>query len=140
MRRWDLPKNSIVFTEASPGGSCFLILEGSIDVSTGSRGQQQILATLNAGSVFGQMNSINNVPRSATCSVRFKAVLLEIMRGPCEELLRDGSILALKLLATLNEGLILALRGADLRLMQLDKAGPIKGSEEALTSPENVSV
>ena len=140
MRRWDLPKNSIVFTEASPGGSCFVILEGSIDVSTGSRGQQQILATLNAGSVFGQMSLIDNVPRSATCSVRSKVVLLEIMRGPCEDLLRDGSILALKLLATLNEGLILALRGADLRLMQLDKAGPIKGSEEALTSPENVTV
>jgi hypothetical protein len=49
-------------------------------------------------------------------------VLLEIVRGPCEDLLRGGTILALKLLATLNEGLILALRGADLRLMQLDKA------------------
>ena len=133
MRRWDLPEDSIVFTEASPGGSCFVILEGSIDVSTASRGQQQILATLNAGSVFGQMSLIDNVPRSATCSVRSKAVLLEIVRGPCEDLLRGGSPLALKFLATLNEGLILALRGADLRLMQLDRAEPISGPEQAST-------
>jgi len=133
MRRWDLPEDSIVFTEASPGGSCFVILEGSIDVSTASRGQQQILATLNAGSVFGQMSLIDNVPRSATCSVRSKAVLLEIVRDPCEDLLRGGSPLALKFLATLNEGLILALRGADLRLMQLDRAEPISGPEQAST-------
>ena len=140
MRRWDLPKDSIVFTEASPGGSCFVILEGSVDVSTASRGQQQILATLNAGSVFGQISLIDNVPRSATCSVRSKAVLLEIVRGPCEDLLRGGTILALKLLATLNEGLILALRGADLRLMQLDKAESLKGSEEVLAHFENISI
>jgi hypothetical protein len=34
--------------------------------------------------------------------------------------MNSGSTLALKFLATLNEGLILALRGADLRLMQLE--------------------
>jgi hypothetical protein len=86
------------------------------------------------------MSLIDNVPRSATCSIRSKAVLLEIVRGPCEDLLRGGSTLALKLLATLNEGLIMALRGADLRLMQLEKAEPIKGSEELSTHFENVSV
>jgi hypothetical protein len=66
------------------------------------------------------MSLIDGVPRSATCSVRTDAVLLEVVRVPCEELLNSGSTLALKFLATLNEGLILALRGADLRLMQLE--------------------
>jgi CRP-like cAMP-binding protein len=66
------------------------------------------------------MSLIDRVPRSATCSIRTDAVLLEIAREPCEELLSSGSTLALKFLATLNEGLILALRGADLRLMQLE--------------------
>jgi hypothetical protein len=66
------------------------------------------------------MSLIDEVPRSATCSVRTNAVLLEIVRAPCEQLIRSGSTLALKFLATLNEGLISALRGADLRLMQLE--------------------
>jgi hypothetical protein len=35
--------------------------------------------------------------------------------------LRSGSPTALKLLATLNDGLVTALRGADLRLMKLDQ-------------------
>jgi CRP-like cAMP-binding protein len=119
MRRWDLEKGTTVFTEGSPGDNCFIILEGTVDVSVHTRGHQQLLATLNPGNVFGQMSLIDRVPRSATCSVRTDAMLLEILRDPCEELLNGRSALALKFLATLNEGLILALRGADLRLMQL---------------------
>ena len=121
MRRWDLTKDTVIFTEGSPGGTCFVIVEGAVDVSINAHGQQQLLATLTAGAVFGQMSLIEGVPRSATCSVRADAVLLEIEREPCEELLRSGSAMALKFLATLNEGLISALRGADLRLMQLDR-------------------
>ena len=103
----------------------------AVDVSINSRGQQQILATLDAGSVFGQMSLIDGVPRSATCSVRTNAVLLEMVREPCEDLLHSGSTFALKFLATLNEGLIFALRGADLRLMQLESAEPQRRLEEA---------
>jgi len=121
MRRWNLAKDTYVFTEGSPGGTCFAVVEGSIDVSINARGQQQLLATLNAGSIFGQMSLIESEPRTATCSVRTDAVLLEFEREPCERLLRSGSATALKLLATLNEGLISALRGADHRLMQLDR-------------------
>jgi glycine/D-amino acid oxidase-like deaminating enzyme len=106
MRRWDLAKDTVIFTEGSPGGTCFVIVKGAVDVSINARGQQQVLATLNAGSVFGQMSLIDGVPRSATCSVRADAVLLEIEREPCEALLRSASAIALKLLATLNEGLI----------------------------------
>jgi glycine/D-amino acid oxidase-like deaminating enzyme len=122
MRRWDLLKGTVIFTEGSPGGTCFVIVEGAVDVSINAHGQQQRLATLDAGGVFGQMSLIDGVPRSATCSVRADAVLLEIEREPCERLLRSGSALALKFLATLNEGLISALRAADLRLMKLERA------------------
>jgi glycine/D-amino acid oxidase-like deaminating enzyme len=122
MRRWDLPQDTVVFTEDSPGGSCFVVLEGRIDVSVDAHRGQQLLATLEPGSIFGQVSFLDGVPRSATCSVRSDAVLLEIEREPCQRLLASGSLTALKVLATLNEGLIAALRGADLRLMQIDQA------------------
>jgi hypothetical protein len=48
-------------------------------------------------------------------------VLLEIEQSQCEQLLKSGSSMAIKFLAALNEGLILALRNADLRLMQIDR-------------------
>ena len=120
MRRWDLPRGTTVFSEGSLGQSCFVILEGSVDVSIESRGQQQLLATLQAGSVFGQMSLIASVPRSATCTAQTDLVLLEIDKDECEQLLRSRSPVAIKLLATLNEGLISALRGADRRLMQIE--------------------
>jgi glycine/D-amino acid oxidase-like deaminating enzyme/CRP-like cAMP-binding protein len=133
MRRWDLAKDTVVFTEGCPGGTCFLIVKGAVDVSVNAGGQQQLLATLNAGNVFGQMSLIDGVPRSATCSVRADTVLLEMEREPCEEFLGSGSATALKFLATLNEGLTLALRDADLRLMQLERTELDRASEEIPT-------
>jgi glycine/D-amino acid oxidase-like deaminating enzyme len=121
MRRWDLPKGTIIFTEGSAGGTCFVVVNGTIDVSVNARGRQQLLATLSAGSVLGQVSLISGAPRSATCSVRSDAVLLEIERESCERLLRGESALAVKFLATLNAGLISALRAADQRLMKLDR-------------------
>ena len=53
-------RRPIVFTEGSPGGTCFAVVEGAVDVSINARGQQQLLATLNAGSIFGQMSLISS--------------------------------------------------------------------------------
>jgi glycine/D-amino acid oxidase-like deaminating enzyme len=121
MRRWDVPKGTIIFTEGSSGKTCFVVLQGSVDISIDAHGRQQLLATLPAGNIFGQVSLIANMPRSATCSARSDTVLLELERSGCEALLRSGSPTALKLLATLNDGLVTALRGADLRLMKLDQ-------------------
>jgi glycine/D-amino acid oxidase-like deaminating enzyme len=121
MRRWSLRKDTIIFTEGSPGGTCFAIVEGSVDVSINARGHQQLLATLPAGSLFGQVSIIEKVPRSATCTAHTDVVLLEIGQTQCERLLRSGTSTAIKFLSTLNDGLISALRSSDLRLMQIDK-------------------
>ena len=121
MKRWDLPANSMIFTEGSPGGTCFIILSGQVDVSIASRGHQQLLATLQAGSFFGQMSVIDDVPRTATCSTRSDSVLLEIDRPTCRAILGDGSKIAVKFLAALNEELVEALHNSDIRLMELER-------------------
>ena len=120
MQCWKLQRGDTIFTEGSPGGTCFAIVEGSVDVSVNSRGQQQLLATLSAGSVFGQVSIIEKVPRSATCTAHTNLILLEIGRAQCERLLGNGSSTAMKFLSTLNDGLIGALRNSDLRLMQIE--------------------
>lgn len=127
MRRWQLASGTVIFTEGSAGGTCFVILRGEVDVSANRHGRQQLLATMQAGTVFGQVSVIGNAPRSATCSARTGVVLLEMSRGRCERLLRGGSPLAIKFLETLNEGLISALRDADRRLMQLEGRSPAAG-------------
>ena len=119
MRRWDVPKGASVCREGAPGGSCFIVVEGVVEVSIVVRGERQMLARLLPGSIFGQVSLVTGAPRNATCSAPQGAVVVEIKRPQCERLLNEGSRLALKFLATLNQGLISALRGADRRLMRL---------------------
>jgi glycine/D-amino acid oxidase-like deaminating enzyme len=121
MRRWDLPANSIVCTEGSPGGTCFVILSGQVDISIQSADHQQLMATLQAGALFGQVSVIEDVPRMATCTTRTDAVLLEMDRHHCENILRTDTDMAAKFLAVLHDGLIDALHNSDLRLMKLER-------------------
>jgi CRP-like cAMP-binding protein len=127
MQRWDLQKNTIIFTEGSPGGTCFVIVEGSVNVSIDARGQRQLLAILRAGQIFGQVSIIEGIPRSATCTARTDVVLLEIGQAECETLLKTGSSIAIKFLSTLNDGLIAALRDSDLRLLQIERKNHYEG-------------
>jgi CRP-like cAMP-binding protein len=110
-------------SEGGPGGSCFIIVSGSVDVTVRARGRQQLLAQLPAGSIFGQVSLISGEARSATCSMLNNEVILELRRKPCEALLSAGSKTALKFLGALNQDLINALRGADHRLLQLSATG-----------------
>jgi glycine/D-amino acid oxidase-like deaminating enzyme len=121
MKRWDLPAGTLVFTEGSPGGTCFILLAGEVDVSIESKREQQLLATLEAGALFGQVSVIDDVPRMATCSARTDVILLEIEREECRRILSSQSDHAVRFLAALNEGLIEALHKSDIRLMQLER-------------------
>lgn len=127
MRRWDVPRGTVLFHEGSPGGSCFIVVEGRVDVSTRVRGQQRLLAQLPAGSILGQVSLIDGEARSATCSIGQDAVLAELDREHCERLFDTRSETALKFLAALNQGLIEALRGADRQLMRLNLEGRSSG-------------
>ena len=106
-----------------PGGSCFIIVSGSVDVTVRVRSRQQLLAQLPAGSIFGQVSLISGEARTATCSMPNDGIILELERKPCETFLSAGSPTALKFLAALNQDLISALRGADQQLLQLSATG-----------------
>jgi glycine/D-amino acid oxidase-like deaminating enzyme/CRP-like cAMP-binding protein len=119
-RQWTLSPGTVLFTQGSPGGTCFAIVDGAVDVSVQVNGQHQRLAHLPPGSVFGQVSVFDGEPRSATCTSSRQAVLVEWDREACARLLSRRSPLALKLLAVLNTGLISALRRADRQLMRLE--------------------
>jgi glycine/D-amino acid oxidase-like deaminating enzyme len=120
MTRWDLPRGTLLFNEGDAASTCYVIVEGTVDVSVKVRGQAQLLAQLTPGAIFGQASLIDGEPRSVSCSIHRDAVLAEIDDGACERLLDSGSPIALKLLAALNQGLVAELRNADRQLMRLD--------------------
>jgi glycine/D-amino acid oxidase-like deaminating enzyme/CRP-like cAMP-binding protein len=120
MHGWRCSKGARLFAEGDPGGTCFIVAKGTINVTLQVRGENELLAQLPPGSIFGQVSLITGEPRNATCAATSDSLLLELERHPCEQLLNGRSRLALKFLAALNQGLILALRGADRRLMQIN--------------------
>ncbi len=120
MHRLDLSEGTLLFAEGDPGGTCYVVVDGVVDVSLRVSGHPQLLAQLGAGSVFGQLSLILGEPRSASCSIHRDAVVAELDRAACERLLDEGSPVSVKLLAALNGGVIEALRGADRRLMRLE--------------------
>ena len=120
MQRLDLGAGTSLFSEGDPGGTCFVVISGLVDVSVTVTGRPQLLAQLGPGSIFGQMSLIEGEPRAANCSIHRHAVLAEIDRDACKQLLNRQSPIALKLLAALNQGLVDALRAADRRLTRLE--------------------
>ena len=62
------PAGSTLFTEGEAARSCFVIVEGEIDVVTHveRRGDEK-LATLGPGALVGHMALVDHRPRSATC-------------------------------------------------------------------------
>ena len=118
--RCDLPKGRMLFREGDPGDSCFILVEGQVDITIKVRQERHLLAQLSPGKIFGQVSLIAGEPRSATCSIRRDAVLAQLDRDACERLLSTQGPVALKFLAALNHGLTEALRTADRRLMQLN--------------------
>jgi glycine/D-amino acid oxidase-like deaminating enzyme/CRP-like cAMP-binding protein len=132
MHRWDAQDGALVCQEGSPGGSCFVVMSGVVEVSTLVNGASARLAMLGPGTIFGQVSLVDGQPRSATCSMRHAGVLLELERDPCARLFESRSPTALKFLAALNEGLIAAVRRADRRLMRLQGTGRL-GAEVTIS-------
>jgi CRP-like cAMP-binding protein len=121
--RCDLPKGRLLFREGELGDSCFILVQGQVDVSIKVRGQRHLLSQLSPGTIFGQVGLIAGEARTASCSIRRDAVLAQLDRRACEALLGTQGPVALKFLAALNRGLTDALRTADRRLMQLKIEG-----------------
>jgi thioredoxin-dependent peroxiredoxin len=66
MRTVTFKDGDTIISEGAEGNTAFLIVSGSVEVSVHHGSTEKILATLNAGEVFGEMCLIEPGPRSAT--------------------------------------------------------------------------
>lgn len=73
-------KGDIIFKDGQTGQSMFIILQGEVEITKMLGDQKTVLASLEPGSVFGEMTIIDNQPRSATATATSDVVLLEISR------------------------------------------------------------
>jgi serine/threonine protein phosphatase PrpC len=90
----EVPEGQDVVREGDPGDALYVLLEGSATVSKGG----VEVARLRAGRHFGEMALIDNQPRSATVTAAADIAVIRIDRDAFYRVLREDSVMAVKLL------------------------------------------
>lgn len=96
----EVPKKKIVVQEGEPGEALFVILDGSVKISSYTAdGREIVLSILNKGAFFGEMSLLDMRPRSATVTTMEDARLLQIRRRDFSQLLLQKPAMTVKLLS-----------------------------------------
>ena len=110
-------RGEVVFKEGETGDEFFIILKGSIRISTNVPGiGEEALAVLKSGEFFGEMALIDNTVRSATAVSNEETELFSINRINFNNLIQETNPFAYKIIWGLVKKLSARLRETDERL------------------------
>lgn len=110
-------KDEIIFNEGDKGDAFYVVLKGSIRISTFVPNVgEEALAILKKGNYFGEMALIDNAPRSASAIANEDTILLKITDANFRNLLVSDHNIAYKLLWELVKTLSKRLRETDSKL------------------------
>lgn len=121
--------------EGEPGSTCFILLEGDLDILRWAHSRNRLLATIQASSILGQMALVSNSPRSATVRARTDVVVLELSRTIFELLLETADPPALRLQLQVAVDGIRQLRRVLLRLDNIEQLRKIWAAPKPLKRP-----
>ncbi len=106
LREETFQSNTIIFNENSHGERLYLILEGKVRISKITRGgQETTLALLGKGDFFGEMELLDNEPRSARTRALEKTIAAGISKNDFDSLIKSNHIITLNLLKTISRRL-----------------------------------
>ena len=113
-------KNEIVFKEGDIGDAFYLIVTGSVRISTLVPGVgEEALTILGEGEYFGEMALIDDAPRSASAIANDDGMLLYIGKDDFRKLLEQQTDIAYKLLWVFTKTLSARLRKTDEQLKSI---------------------
>jgi CRP/FNR family cyclic AMP-dependent transcriptional regulator len=113
-------KNEIVFKEGAIGDAFYLIVTGSVRISTLVPGVgEEALTILSEGEYFGEMALIDDAPRSASAIANDDGMLLYIGKDDFRKLLEQQTDIAYKLLWVFTKTLSARLRKTDEQLKSI---------------------
>lgn len=102
VRTTTVEAEEVVFREGDEGDALFLIQEGRVELAeTGVGGEVSTVAVRGPGEAFGEMEVLNDRPRSATARAISPCVLLRMEKDGFRETLANQSM-ALKILTGLS--------------------------------------
>ncbi len=113
-------KGELVFKEGDTGDAFYLIVAGSVRISTIVPGVgEEALTILREGEYFGEMALIDDVPRSASAIANDDTILLLIGKDDFRKLLAQETGIAYKLLWVFTRTLCARLRKTDEQLKSI---------------------
>ncbi len=113
-------KNEFIFKEGDIGDAFYLIVTGSVRISTLVPGVgEEALTILKEGEYFGEMALIDDAPRSASAIANDDTILLRIGKKDFRKLLEKQTDIAYKLLWVFTKTLSARLRKTDEQLKSI---------------------
>ena len=113
-------KDEVVFREGDIGDAFYLIVAGSVRISTLVPGVgEEALTILKAGEYFGEMALIDDAPRSASAIANEDTMLLFMGKEDFRKLLERQTDIAYKLLWVFTKTLSARLRKTDEQLKSI---------------------
>lgn len=99
----EVPEGQILFRAGEPGDTLFVVQSGRVELSIkDNAGQKIVLATPEAGDIFGELSMLDSGPRTATAEVLEDAQLLVLDRGDLILLFKKHPEAALDMLAAMS--------------------------------------
>ena len=95
-------RGEVIFHAGDPGDALFVLITGEVKIALPSEtGEEAIIATLQAGDVFGELALLDGAPRSATASALVAAEAVVLPRDRFRELIATEPAVRDALLASL---------------------------------------
>ena len=105
-RLTEYPAEAVLSRENATEHTCYLILEGEVEVTkTINNDQTRLLKVLTAGDFFGEMALIHNAPRAATVKSVTALSVLEINREAFDRVLKNSSSISLAMVREISRRL-----------------------------------
>jgi CRP-like cAMP-binding protein len=90
IERRSFKDGEIVFREGELGSTAFLVQSGDVEISRVNDGEDEVLAIIGIGGIFGEMALIDEKPRMATAKVKGGATIMTITKMMYESKLKNS--------------------------------------------------
>ena len=115
LKRREAPPGSTLLEENALGDALWILQEGEAEVSREAGNQREVLGTLKAGELFGEMSLVDDLLTSARVTATTRCRLLQIPRAEFEQLLAGDDKLAVKVFQSFCRTLTERLRRTNAR-------------------------
>ena len=97
------PKDTMIICEGQPGQELYILQKGSVKITKIVNDNEQLLALLKAGDIFGEMSLLEDKPRSASAIAHENTVLMAVNKANFKRMVMSQPQIITRLTQLLSE-------------------------------------